>query len=367
MKIVYPNYKHSILNLANSIMKHFEIEYHHDTLPMFDQELSKQYKNVVVFVLDGMGSTYLRSNDHVYPFFNKHIKDEITSVFPPTTVAAITTLESGLAPLEHTWLGWCLRFEELQENVNVFLNTNEKGEQVRDYHVARTYIPYMSIVDKINAKGHAKAYAISPYNAYRVDTFQELLESIEQLCAQEGRHYLYAYWPQPDMTMHYEGVDSECTQRKLEMMEAAIQKLCEKLEDTLVVVTADHGHIACDNHVLYNQPEIMDMLICPPTIEARALSFFVKEEMKGAFVDVFHKYYGNDFLLFSKEEVIQNHIFGEGNPHPRFSSFLGDYLAVAKSNKAIYMYEKEAKIIKSTHAGLSEEEMMVPFIMIPCR
>ncbi len=367
MKIVYPDYQHSILNLVNSIMKHFDVEYHHDTLPILDKELGKQYKNVVLLVLDGMGSKVLQSHQHTFPFLNKYIKDEITSVFPPTTVAATTTLESGLAPVEHSWLGWSLRFEELQENVNVFINTNEKGEQVRDYHVARTHIPYISIVDRINAKGSAQAYAVSPYNTYKVDTFEELFSSIEQLCAQEGRHYLYTYWPQPDITMHCEGVDSEGTKQQLRMIEDAVKELCEKLKDTLLVITADHGHIACDNEVLSKQPEIMNMLICPPSIEARALSFFVKEEKKDLFPDVFHKYYGKDYLLFSKQEIMESRLFGEGKQHPQFSSFLGDYLAVAKSNKAIYMYEKEAKEVVSTHAGLSEEEMMVPLIMISCK
>ena len=36
----------------------------------------------------------------------------ITSVFPPTTTAATTSMLSGLNPNEHGWLGWDLYFKK---------------------------------------------------------------------------------------------------------------------------------------------------------------------------------------------------------------------------------------------------------------
>ena len=59
---------------------------------------------------------------------NRHMVEEITSVFPPTTTAATTTLESGLSRAEHAWLGWSLHFPEVNGNVNIFINKNDRGE-----------------------------------------------------------------------------------------------------------------------------------------------------------------------------------------------------------------------------------------------
>lgn len=44
MKLVKPDYNHCIVNLANSIMKHFELKNYHNTLPKLDEILKKIIK-----------------------------------------------------------------------------------------------------------------------------------------------------------------------------------------------------------------------------------------------------------------------------------------------------------------------------------
>ena len=54
-----PDYKNCIVNLPNSILKYFGCGTAGDTLPALDKYLDKKYKNIIVLVLDGMGSSVL--------------------------------------------------------------------------------------------------------------------------------------------------------------------------------------------------------------------------------------------------------------------------------------------------------------------
>lgn len=59
--ILMPDYEHCILNLITSILKNYGVETNYHGLEKVDKCLKKQYKNVVLVVLDGMGENILRS------------------------------------------------------------------------------------------------------------------------------------------------------------------------------------------------------------------------------------------------------------------------------------------------------------------
>lgn len=58
--ILFPDYNHSILNLITSILKYYKVSTQYNTLEKIDQFLEKQYKNIVLVILDGMGENILR-------------------------------------------------------------------------------------------------------------------------------------------------------------------------------------------------------------------------------------------------------------------------------------------------------------------
>ena len=117
MEILYPDYDNCIANLACSMMKHFGVEPPNPTLPLVDGLLDKRYKNVVVLLLDGMGNNIIEANLAPDGFFRSHLAGTYSSVFPPTTVAATTAMDSGLFPVQSAWLGWTGYFPEIDRNV----------------------------------------------------------------------------------------------------------------------------------------------------------------------------------------------------------------------------------------------------------
>jgi predicted AlkP superfamily pyrophosphatase or phosphodiesterase len=364
MVIKYPDYSNSLVNLASSILKHYGAEYRHPSLPVFDKLLMNNYKNVVVLLFDGMGTDALEHHLDTESFLRKHLITDISSVFPPTTTAATTSIESGLTPAEHGWIGWCLYFKEIDKLVNIFPNTIKGSDDAAaDYHVAGTILPYRKVISRINETGNAKAYSVSPFGTNKVTKLDELFAEVLRLCNQDGRKYIYSYWEEPDVTMHLSGSYDNNVTLLLQDINDRIEKLCTDLEDTLVIVTADHGHINTKYKILTDYPELLNMMERPASIESRAACFFIKDEYMNLFADEFHRVMGDDFLLLSKQEIKKSKIFGYGIIHPRFEDFIGDYIAIALSDKGI-VYSEQSRQYASNHAGMTKQEMMVPFIAI---
>ena len=162
-KIIKPDYKNCIVNLPNSILKKWGLEQNGDSLPLADSFLEKDYKNVVILLLDGMGKCIVDRNLKEDGLFRTHLAGTYLSTFPPTTVAATTSIMSGRMPCESGWLGWDCYYPQVDKNVTVFFNTEQGTDTpAADYNVAWEYTGYENIIDKINkAGGHA--YMVAPF------------------------------------------------------------------------------------------------------------------------------------------------------------------------------------------------------------
>lgn len=362
MTIQYPDYSSCLVNFANSILKHFGAGTLHTTLPILDELLEKQYKNVVVMLFDGMGSDALAFHLPEDSFLRRHCAADISSVFPPTTTSAVTSFESGLNPVEHGWLGWSLYFSEINKIVNALTNTIEgTNVQAAGYHVAGKYLPYKNVIDRINDAGHAKAFSVSPFGTNQVHQHDELYQTVKSLCRQDGRNYIYSYWYEPDSTMHDKGCYSTEARNWIIAVNNKVEDLCLSLKDTLVIVTADHGHCNLHYEIISEHPEIEKMMERSISVECRAASFYIKPAFLDQFPAAFHEAFGDDFLLLSRQELLDRKLLGDGTAHPKINELAGDYMAIAVSDVGIVQHHGSNRFL-SHHAGLTKQEMSIPFI-----
>ena len=110
-------------------------------------------------------------------------------------------------------------------------------------------------------------------------------------------------------------------------------------------------------------PDIVETLSKTTSLEQRAISFHIKDGKKDEFVKLFKKYFGKYFNLYTKEDVIESNLFGDGTPHPLFKDALGDFIAIAEDeNKTLLMSDDD--ILVSQHAGYSADEIYIPLIII---
>lgn len=363
-KIKLPDYNNCITNIANSILKKFGVEQNGKSLDILDTYIKKEYQNIVVIVLDGMGKCIVEKNLDQDGFFRKHMIGELTTVFPSTTVAATTSIISGLHPANTSWLGWDCYFPQIDKNVTMFKNVEQNTDiPAADYNVAFTYCGYQSVTDKIKQYGK-QAFLVAPFAEPYPNTFEELCRSIEELCKQEGTKYIYSYWPEPDFTMHGYGCYCDIAKKVVLELEKQVEHLANCVDNTLIIITADHGHMDTKGVTITDYPKIMDCLVRMPSIEPRALNLFVKPDKEEEFKKEFGKEFGDKFELWTKEKVIESQIFGPGAEHECFRGMLGDYLAIAVDNLSIFNTKEEEQQFKGAHAGLTEDEMIIPLIII---
>lgn len=361
------NYDECLTNLACSIRKYFDLDYKHNTLDYIDKILEENKpKNVITFLLDGMGSNILDRTLDKDSFFIKHRIKPITTVFPATTVAATTSMLTGLNPVETGMLGWNMYYKDIDKTITVFKN-NEKSdphktplEEAKEYK--EKHMITKTIMEEINEEGKYSAYKFFPIDEDAYKDYDELFKDIEDACNEEGKKYIYAYSTEPDHTMHRLGTDSKEAQDIIKDLNNRIEELSKKLKDTIIFVVADHGHLNVENILLSKYPDIVECLDKNTSLEPRAVNFFIKEEKKEEFVTLFNKYFSNDFDLYTKKEVIESKIFGDGEENEIFRDALGDFLAIGKTNKTILYNGFE--IFKSQHAGYTDDEVLVPLIVI---
>ncbi len=378
--IILPNYEHCILNTITSILKYYNVETKHNSLPKLDKLLNqKQYKNVIFLILDGLGE-HILNNVSLNGFLNKNKLDCVTSVYPSTTTAAITTYYSGGSPYETGWIAWSQYFKEYGRALDML---SHKESYLREplkkplIDVYKTILNYETIFEKIEkASPDVKAYEIEPEYADRrakrsvkANDLDELIMNIEDLCTMPDRKFILAYSDNPDAILHKFGTDSEEAKMFIKEAEEKIEKMAQGFdEDTILIVSADHGHKNIDkNYSILDYPEIQECLIMPISLESRVVNFWVKEDMKDVFVDRFNKIFKDEFWLMTKEEFLNEyHMLGYGDKHCKIDDFIGNYVAVSVAGSIIRIetYLAEGKPLKkSTHCGLSKEEMEVPVIV----
>ena len=357
-----PDYRNCCLNLIASVAGTFGVSLSHPTLPFVDGILSeKPYQKIVVMLFDGLSVDVLNKALPETAFLRRHMDHTLSAVYPSTTTNATSCIECGQSPREHGWLGWTLYFPQIQKPVDIFTNQS-RGEPAADYHVANRFIPREPIFERINAAGQATARCLSPFADPPVDKLDAVFKTALTLCRDLERRYIYAYWPEPDHTMHEIGCDQPEIYRIVADIDRRVEAFADSLPDgVLLLLTADHGLIDGAFHYLEDSPQLLNMLVHPPTIEARAASFHVKPEFIAAFPDAFRAVFADHFLLITGAEFIEGFL-GGGEIRPAVYDFVGDYMALALDDRCIDTYRTNS-CLKGVHAGLTPREMNVPLIV----
>lgn len=364
--IVKNNYNECLTNLACSIQKYFGLEPKHNSIEYIDKILDeKKPKNVVLMLFDGMGSRILDRSLEKNSFFRKNQIKEITTVFPATTTSATTSIRTGLNPIEHGWLGWNMYIAPIDETITLFRN-HKKGEEgivSNNFLNIKEKLLNKTIVDQINECTEHSAIELFPFGENPYNNLDEMLDIIKNECNKNGKKYIYAYDLEPDHTMHDLGTNSSEVKELIKIRNDKVEQLCEKLNNTIVIVIADHGHKEVEHIFLKDYPKIMKMLERTTSLEQRTVSFKIKENYKKDFVLEFNKNFGEYFNLYSKSEILENHFFGYGEKNELFDEAIGDFIAIAENSNKCILTDGD-KVLKSQHAGYLDDEIYVPLIII---
>jgi hypothetical protein len=318
----------------------------------------------------------------------------ITSIVPSTTNSALTTYWTGEPAARHGITGYEMWLKEygmvanmIQHRPITFSGPADSMEQAG--FIADSYldIPTMGT----HLKGHGiSTHVFQPVNIFdsglsrmffkntqrhAVNSPADLWIGVRQLWQQTKEKSLYAwvYWDEVDYHSHYYGPDDERPQAAFSFFSAAFEKLfLEKLspserEDTVVILSADHGQILTPNpapqYTLANHRYLTERLHMLPSGENRLAYLYVRPGEVAAISDYIFNTWPDQFILLESEHAARKGLFGSGQLHPRLLDRIGDLIAISR-NDAYWWWAEKDNWLTGRHGGMHPEEMLVPFFAV---
>ena len=340
-------------------------------------------RHVVLLVVDGLGHDLLCGTRGLTTM-GSHLVRRLTSVFPPTTAAAVTTLLTGLAPQQHGLTGWFTYFRELDRVVTVLpFKTRDTAEPLGPLGVdARELFGHTPVFDLIPRSSYSvipRDIAGSAFNIAHTGTAQTRpYRSLEGMFAAVEREleaategiYVYAYWSVLDHLAHRYGIASREVATHARDLDRAFAAFLERIagRDALVLLTADHGFadIAPGGAIdLNGHPALRAMLRAPLCGEPRTAYCYVKPGYEQSFRDYATKVLGRFVECAASEDLVAAGYFGPGDPHPELASRVGDFALLARPGVALFdrLPGERHALPLGVHGGGSAAEMGVPLVV----
>ncbi len=352
--------ENNLVSIANSILLHFTGKCFHEPHKELTSILNqKPYKKVCIMLFDGMGKSIQEAHLKQSDYLLRKKAFEVSSVFPPTTAAATTSITTGKYPIETGFLGWQQYFKQHNLVVEMFTNCNaETKEKIKGPLLSDTYCPNEKIWDFLAKNGvYSKPLYPCSIDPLGPRDLKEFFEVADVYMKHEGTHFYYMYHPYPDSLIHMYGTKAKEVHECVKYINKEVAKIAKANKDNLIIVLADHSLVDAKWFNIYEHEDFASTLKIMHSLDSRSSFFHVKDGQKENFVKAFNKYYGQYFKLFTKEEVISLGFFGEGEVHPNFDDFLGDYMATSISSYGFTV--NDGDYMKGAHSGSLKEESMI--------
>ena len=355
------------------------------------EELSLEPADKVVsFVVDGLG--YLKLEElrgegvvDLSPFLEAGVYIPLTSVFPPTTTTALTTLSTGRSPIVHGILGYKLFLQEVGAVVNMIklAAPGAPNDSIKNVGVEIGKLVGISTIYELLARSGVRSVLFLP--KYIVNSglsgvlyrgveeivpfigLSDLFPLLREALSRPGRWLLGIYWPTTDTLAHLYGPDSEAFAQEVSLFFRRLREgLLERTSGVTVLVTADHGFVGIDPQRdpidCRRDPVLQRVLLFQPVGDLRAGYFFVRRGKEALLRDYLQERYPGEFLVMGTEEALVGKLWGLEAPEDRIRARLGDLVALALGRKLFLWPEGEEFKLRGMHGGLTPQELLVPFL-----
>jgi hypothetical protein len=211
-------------------------------------------------LLDAFGWAFVqRHGDH--PFLRRLEIEPVASQFPSTTTAHLTTLYTGLPVEQHGLYEWQIYEPALDAIVLPLPFVGADGPLALD---PRVLVPGPTFFEQLDVPSLAlqpaaiwpSTYSSAALAGAEVAPFERFADAVALLGTRPGLTYLY--WDAIDAAGHRYGPSSAA----FDTAALAALDALERVRDTWVVVTADHGQIGVGADAI----DYLDV-IWPPLLE----------------------------------------------------------------------------------------------------
>jgi Type I phosphodiesterase / nucleotide pyrophosphatase len=350
--------------------------------------LPERAQRVVLVLVDAFGWRFFqRHGDH--PLLQRMDRVvPLTSQFPPTTTAHVTTLHTGVPLGEHGLYEWNLLDPGLGVLVTplmfAFAGDQDRDTLLRAGAAPEAVLPsaptfYQRLAGVASHVFHPAKFSPSTYDSVlargaEVHAFGALADGLRELAAtlraEDGPAYGYLYWDEVDTVGHHEGPSSPAfaaaVQRALDALEAGLRELPE---GTVVLMAADHGQIDVDPErtVFVNDawPELSDLLTrgrdgrpLAPAGSARDLFLHVPPQRIDEVVEGLARLVGERAEVHRVADLVHRGWFGPTGP--RLHERLADVCVLPADGETVWWRERGrfGMRFRGHHGGLTEAEAL---------
>jgi predicted AlkP superfamily pyrophosphatase or phosphodiesterase len=404
-----------LANLAPTVLRVLAPSAAPLALPPFDhgvlpESMTRGIQSILVIVADGLGHWQLQheidagnapnfadliaraaAGDHSIGY------SPITSVFPTTTVAALGSVNSAVTPSEHGLLAYTVYLAEFGMvaemihwgplNRRISFADPEFGASPEAFFWAET------MYTRLQAAGVKRTFAVNPnyfagtaltrmmhqgatYKGYiATSSLQPIVSRL--LAESDEPTYIYAYWPTVDTIAHIVGPRTLEHGAEVAALDFQLGRLLQKLPargDTLVLVTADHGHVdtAPEFSVLFaDHPELLAMLRVLPAGERRVVYLYPKPGETEAVVSYARERLRDVSAVMLRDQAVELGLFGPGKLSERAAARIGEVLLFPRGNlqmiapvETVDGVVPRSPAFRGLHGGLGQDEALVPLLAL---
>lgn len=365
---------------------------------------SGQYDAVVLFLVDGLGWRFIERFQDA-PFVKRLTRDgtleKLTSQFPSTTAAHVTTIHTGLPVGESGVFEW-FYYEPLLDHVIAPLLFSFAGETERDtlkgQADAKKLYPTKTIYNALRNDGiesHVfgiRDYTPSTYSnvvmkGAKLNSFKTLSEALVNLGLllekQMKPTYVHFYFDKIDSLCHEYGPDAPQTEAEIEtfllIMEHYFERIFPRGKRILFLMTADHGSSEVDPQttVFLNTDAHFagverflktnhngELLV--PAGSPRDMFLYIKDDLLDEAREFLSTRLADRAEVVKISELIRDGYFGP-TISQKFRARVGNLVILSKRYESVWWYVKDKFEQKyyGHHGGLSPQEMEIPLFTCP--
>ncbi|MGI6278671.1 MAG: alkaline phosphatase family protein [Patescibacteria group bacterium] len=408
-KTILPQYdNYCFANLHQAIINLFL------NRPDLDQNLpadvfpkNKQGFSHIFFILvDSLGYLSFKKFRKYFHLPPKTLISPLTSIFPSTTAAALSTFTTGLLPQEHGLFEWRLFSPQVGDIIKTLpfcLEESHQQDQLAElgFDPKKIFFHQPTIYQKLN-KLDVASFALNHQDYYKsafaniaqkgaksipFASLSELIitlsTTINKVTDKYPKTFTYAYLDSLDHIGHKYGPESKYFEAELAQIGLMINRfLFSAIKNSpqkgkkLLLIAADHGQVQVNpketiylNRFRKLKNSLAQKNNGEPILATggpRDVFLHLKKNQTKPTVKYLKEKLSGQAYTYPTEYALNQGWFGNRRPSKKFQERLGDVLILPKDNRTVWLDNGEEKINKlGHHGGITAEEMLVPLIAIP--
>ena len=385
---IFPEYNgKNFINIINSIKHNFGIN---DGITLENKKIKKILlnKEKVVFILvDAFGWKFYKSVREDSKFFKeirkRGIEEKITSQFPSTTTAHVTSVITGKDVSTHGFFEWFTYDSKINEVFTPFLFDYEGKEEIlpkdnlfkelKENGVCSTIITPNYINNSYYSRELFKDGKVKGYDSVE-EMFDILLQGIKK---DKGKNFYYIYYPQIDSIGHEYGMSSYKAYFEINNFIKALDNFYNNVLDKgvnegIFILSADHGQMEIKDRIYLNEliPNIDEYMLkdskgksIVPVGYNRDMFLYIKKEFEIYVYELLKEKFKDKGEIYLVKDLIDKGEFI--NPSETFLSRMGNIVIIPYDGYGVWWFEKGKYEIslKGSHGGLTKDEMEIPLLI----